>query len=135
MASVPLPTPAPLPKEGKAPRERPTAVARFFGKLFTGNGAQAAQPTPVVADYESGATAPAALRGSNTDLAAKPKHTPVRAASAPVVLHPHRAQVAAKPQHRAKAVAHNVPKPTPKPAVRQAAKKPAVRAGQGTAAA
>jgi murein L,D-transpeptidase YafK len=116
MASVPMPTPAPLPKEGTVPRQRPAAVASFFSKMFRGNSANAAQPTYVATSDES---------GGNTDLAAKPRQASI--ASAPVVLHP---QVAARTHPRAKTVAHNVPKPEPKRVVRQAEKKPAVQVQQ-----
>jgi murein L,D-transpeptidase YafK len=101
LASVPVPQPAPLPKEGVAPAPRQTTIAGLLGNLFKGSTAQA---TPSATESE-----PVALRGTNTELAAKPKRAaPVRTASAPVMLHPKLQQAAsAKP----KAVANNGPAP------------------------
>ncbi len=105
MASVPMPKAAPQPKEGDAPPERPKSIAGLLGNLFGGSNAQA---EPV----ESQA---AASRGSNTQLAAKPKRAaPVRTAAAPHAK-PHEA-VPAKPQ----AVAKTAPAPAPR--VQQARK-------------
>jgi len=119
LASVPVPTPAPLPKEGTAP-PRTTAVASFFGKLFGGQQQEAApRAEPVVADAGDAnvESAPVVVRGMNTDLIAKPKRAkPVRTAATPVVLHPRTTH--AKP----KTVAHAVPEPARKPPVNQAAK-------------
>ena len=124
-ATVPMPTPAPQAKEGAAPSQRPAAVAGFFGKLFSGGKANAAQAPAAVADNaDTSESAPAATRGGNTDLAAKPKRAAVQTASAPVTLHPHPARVAARPQHPAKTVTRNVPEPEPRPAVRQAKQQP-----------
>jgi len=106
MASVRVPEPAPLPKEGEAPQQSASAGG-FFGKLFSGSSAEA---KPAEAN-----NAPVALRGTNTDMAAKPKQraTTYRTASAPAASKP--AEPAAKP----KAVAANAPEPKPQPHVKQ----------------
>jgi hypothetical protein len=71
-ASVPMPQPAPQPKEGEALPKR-TTMASLFGRLFGGSKAQA-QP----AESET-----VGSRGSNTQLAAKPRRAaPVHTASA-----------------------------------------------------
>jgi len=91
MASVPMPQPAPQAKEGEAPPAQPKSIAGLLGNLFGGSPAESQT---------------VALRGSNTEMAAKPKRaTPVRTASAPAVLH-------AKPQAaEPTAVAKNAPAP------------------------
>ncbi len=105
MASVPLPEPAPLPKQGQpAPQQQKSTLASLFGNLFksrqeTAPAPAAPQPSTLtqVADADSGASV--ALRGSNTEMAAKHGARPAaktRTASAPISLHP-------KPQ------AHNKP--------------------------
>jgi murein L,D-transpeptidase YafK len=102
MASVPMPQPAPLPKEGEAPapEQRSTTIAGLLSNLFGGAKAQARTPAPTTAESE-----PAALRGSDAEMAAKPKLTvPVRTASAPVVLHPKQQAAPAKPKAVAKIV-------------------------------
>jgi murein L,D-transpeptidase YafK len=110
MASVPMPQPAPLPKEGEAAPEQPKSIAGLLGNLFSGTQAQA-QPSAIE-------TEPVALRGSNTELAAKPKRSVVRAAIA-AVTHP-------KPRDAApKAVAETAPKP----AVKQVQQTETARAG------
>ncbi len=77
MASVPMPQPAPQAKEGEAPPVQPKTIAGLLGNLFGGSPAQAQPVEPT----ESQAVA---LRGSNTEMAAKPKHARlVRTASAP----------------------------------------------------
>lgn len=113
VASVPMPTPAPLPKEGRTSGEKPTTIASLLGNLFgvgTKTQARAAEPVDETV----------ALRGSNTELAAKPKTRTRTANAAPVNLQ-------AKPAKPAPAnpgtVARAVPKPEAKPAeVKQAAK-------------
>ena len=70
VARVPMPRAAPLAKDDEAPtpQEQPTTIAGLIGNLF---GSSTPEPAPV------------ALRGTNTDLAAKPKQVaPVRTASA-----------------------------------------------------
>jgi murein L,D-transpeptidase YafK len=113
VASVPMPKAAPQPKEGEAP-EQPKSIAGLLSNLFGGSQAQAAQPAPPVP------TQTAALRGSNTRQAAKPKHTPAMyTASMPA------AAVPAKPRDAApakpKEVAKSAPAPqTPAPEMRTA---------------
>jgi len=100
MARVPIPQAAPQPKEGEAPPEQPKSITGLLANMFGGSKAQAEPATDDQA---------VVLRGSNTEMAAKPKRAaPVRTASAPVVLHrkPHEA-APAKP----KALATNVPAP------------------------
>jgi murein L,D-transpeptidase YafK len=120
MASVPMPQPAPQPKEGEAPPERPTSIAGLLGNLFGGAQAQTAPATLVVE------RAPVALPGSKTEVAAKPKREPmVRTAAAPAKPHdvtPTNTALKATPEP--KAVAAAVPKPSPKPRVKQAEKQP-----------
>jgi murein L,D-transpeptidase YafK len=117
LARVPMPQPAPLTKQGKAPTERPTAIASLLGKLFGGSQAQANTAVPT---KNSG---PASSRGSKsnkTELAAKKPQRPAiyhtaatRAAPPPK---PHDAAPS-----RPKAVAANVPGLTSKPPVKQTA--------------
>ncbi len=110
MASVRLPQPAPQPKVGEAPPERPTTFAGLLGNIFSGTKSEPKPAEPVVASAE-----PADLRGTNTDMAAKPKRPAVvqtPAAPAPVV-------TAAKPREAAPpkptAVADNTPAAASKP--------------------
>jgi murein L,D-transpeptidase YafK len=105
LASVPLPTPTPLTKPAST---KPTTIASLLGNLFAGGGSEA-EPT----EQENGKIA---LRGSNTELAARPRQParaqPVRTASAaPVSVQSTPAAAAPTP------VARSVPKPEPKPAV------------------
>jgi hypothetical protein len=110
MASVPMPQPAPQAKEGDAPPEKPKSIAGLLGNLFSGAPAQA-RPT------EPAQSQTVALRGSNTEMAAKPKRaTPVRTASVPHDK-PHEA-TSAEPKAVAKAMA----KSAPAPGVQQAGK-------------
>jgi len=124
MASVPVPEPAPLPKEGQAPPEQqPANIASLFGNLFNASKTQS-EPAPVVT-ANADANAPVSLRGTNTDLAAKPKVATapkVRAASAPVALHPKASPAAPKPTAVAKAEPAAKPAPKPHP-VQQAERK------------
>ena len=101
MASVPMPAPAPLPKDGKAPEEQPTTITGLLGGLFT-----------APAEPKTANAAPVTLRGSNE---VKPKQ-PVRAAAAPVA-HPK----APAP----KAVARSEPQAQPQPQAKPADKQPA----------
>jgi len=94
MASVPMPQPAPQAKEGEAPPTQPKSIAGLIGNIFSGAPAEA-RPT------ESAENQTVALRGTNTEMAAKPKHAaPVRTASA-----------SAAPPAEPKAAAKNVPAP------------------------
>ena len=103
MASVPIPQSAPQPKEGVAPPEQPKTIAGLLGNLFSG---PQAEPKPAAPATES---TQVALRGSNAEPAAKPKHfSVVRAAAAATVSPPQpREATAAKP----KAVAANKTEP------------------------
>ncbi len=125
MASVPMPEPAPLPKEGKPlPERKSTSLASLFGNLFSAKQG-AAPPAPAqtqVANADD--NAPVTLRGTNTEMAAKPKQVAkqaakpaaphrakTRVAAAPIALHPkpHRAA------HQPSAVAKAAPaEPAPK---------------------
>jgi hypothetical protein len=94
LANVPAPRPAPQAKEGVAPEEKPTSIAGLIGNMFGG----AKEETT---SEDLGAPA---LRGTNTDMAAKPKRAPVyQTASQP------KPQEAAKP--KAVAAAAPVAKP------------------------
>jgi murein L,D-transpeptidase YafK len=97
MASVPLPQPAPLPKEGTAPPPPQTTIAGLLGNLFGGSKAEA-QPEP---------QATLALRSPGTETAAKSRRATYRTASAPAH---------GKPLHSAAptVVASHVAKPEPK---------------------
>jgi len=100
MASVPLPQAAPQSKEGEAPPPQSTQTAGLFGKLF--GGSQSAQAEPVAE------STPVALRGTNTEMATKPKRAaPTRTASAPIVMHPKRLEAAPHKTPEAPAVASN----------------------------
>ena len=105
MASVPMPQPAPQPKAGQAPQQRPTSIAGLFGNLFGGSQAQARLSAE-----------PAALRGTNTEMVAKPKRAAL-VPSAPTVPHP-RPHEGAPP--KPDAVANNATAPAPAPSVQQA---------------
>jgi murein L,D-transpeptidase YafK len=115
MANVPVPIPAPLPKEGEALQSKPTTIAILLGNLFHGSRAQASSSAPAEREAENEPTTvsvPVGLRGTNTEMAAKPKRAAmVRTASAPIALHPkpHKA-----PPPKPMAVAHNVAAPAPK---------------------
>ena len=119
LARVPVPQPAPQTKEGKAPPERPTAIASLLGKLFGGSQAQADTALPTKNSE------PASLRDSKsnkTERAAKPqRETVVQTAAARAALNP-------KPHNAAptgpKAVAANMPSLEPKPPVKQQAAEP-----------
>ena len=103
LTSVPVPPPAPLPKEGEAPPpEQPTTIAGLLGNLFGGNQAVAKPATAAEPESE-----PVALRGS--EETAKPQPAVVRTATAPAPVVPR-----AKPQPAPKAVAA-APKPQPAP--------------------
>ena len=69
MASVRLPQSAPQPKEGEAPAEKPTTIAGLLGNLFGGPKAETKPAAPVVASAEPAVD----LRGTHTEMAAKPK--------------------------------------------------------------
>ncbi len=128
MTSVPMPHPAPQAKQGVAlaTQQQPTTIAGLLGNMFGGGSAQARS---AAAATES---EPAALRGSNTDMAAKPKNTPkntpkstakFRTASAPVI---HPKPHAAGPA-RPKAVAETAAPAAAKPPARQLEKTASAR--------
>jgi murein L,D-transpeptidase YafK len=96
MASVPMPRPAPQPKQGEAPASQPTTIAGLIGNLFGGSKAEAAPSAPSTEKEQ------VTVRGANTDLAAKPKQTaPVRTAPA----------TASVPVHTASTPASSATKP------------------------
>ena len=76
MASVRLPTPAPQPKEGQAPEEtpKPANFASLFGNMFNTSSSPTPPPPPAQAAPAPAAepTEQVALRGTNTEMAAKP---------------------------------------------------------------
>jgi murein L,D-transpeptidase YafK len=131
MASVPVPTPAPLPKKGEAPQQKPTTIASLLSNLFHGSQAQALSSAPAEREAENEpttttASVPVGLRGTNTEMAAKPKRAArVRTASAPIALHP-KPHKAAPPKPIA--VAHNKPAPEPVPAPAPKAQKQVAKA-------
>src|SRR5262245_45877386 len=123
VASVPVPHPAPQPKEGETPvqQEKPTSIAGLIGNLFGGSKSEAASSSSPPPQKEQVAT-------RSTDLAAKPKQaasantasTPVRTAAAPAV---RTASAGSSPWPSEPAPA---PWPAPKPAAEAApAPKPA----------
>ncbi len=94
MASVRLPEPAPLPKEGQAPEPKNQAnIASLFGNFFKQNS-QAEPAATQVASAAAPASEPVALRGNNggnTEMAAKPRRAEPKtrvAAAPPVSLQP-----------------------------------------------
>ncbi len=105
LASVPMPQPAPQPKEGEAPPEQPKSIAGLLGNLFN-------NPQPEARPAAPAQTAP--LRGGNTQLAAKPKRTAVmRTASVP-------AAPQAKPHEAAPAKPKEAAESAPAPEMRTA---------------
>jgi murein L,D-transpeptidase YafK len=133
MTEVPMPTPAPLPKVGEAPPQ-PTTVASLFGNLFhatqTRTQAEAAPVAPAPSETVSepaANVAPVQLRGSTTQVAAKPAHREkVRTASTSVTHQP-KPQKATPPKRVAEA--HNIWEPAREKSVKQAKKieKPPVK--------
>jgi hypothetical protein len=86
LASVPMPTPAPQPKVGEAPREQPKSIAGLLDNLFGGNQAKA--EAEIAPD-------PAPQLPARTMAAPKPKRTPaVQVAAAPAAPEPKPAQPA-----------------------------------------
>jgi hypothetical protein len=84
MARVRLPTPAPQPKEGQAPEETqtPTNFASLFGNMFNTSSSPTPPPPPATEPTEQ-----VALRGTNTEMAAKPmRPEKTRVAAAPISL-------------------------------------------------
>ena len=101
LASVPVPTPAPLPKEGEAPPQKPTTIAGLLDNLFGGSKSESAPAaTPAVAETTTEPATPVSLRGSED--AAKPKPAVYRTAAAPIAPKP-------KPQVAPKALAAAAP--------------------------
>jgi len=119
VASVPLPAPAPLPKEGQAPAEKPTTIASLLGNLFGGIGTKSE-----TVEQENQTVA---LRGSNTELAAKPRARTRTASAGPIDLQTK--SEPAKPKAAARSVSKPEPKPDTSPAeVRQAKANPPEKA-------
>jgi murein L,D-transpeptidase YafK len=91
VASVPMPHPAPQPKQGEAPaeQEKPTSIAGLIGNWFGGSKTEAAASAPLPPSQKDQVATRSTAR--STDLAAKPKQaapahtasTPVRTATAP----------------------------------------------------
>jgi murein L,D-transpeptidase YafK len=113
MATVRIPEPAPLPKEGQAPDPRQrTNIASLFGNFFKQNSH--AKPTQAASAPPPAPTEPVALRGNNdgnTEMAAKPRHIEqqARVASAPpIALYPARSM---KPPKQQQVAAQQGPKP------------------------
>ena len=128
MASVRMPTPAPQPKEGRAPEEtqQPTNIASLFGNLFNTKSSAPTSPPPPAQAAAPPAAEPSeqvALRGTNTEMAAKPKRPEAtRVAAAPISLQakpepkasePKPQRVAAQPKQDS---VWDQPKPEPAPA-------------------
>ena len=121
VASVPMPHPAPQPKEGETPaqQEKPTSIAGLIGNLFGGSKSEAA-PAPPPPQKEQ-------VAARSTDLAAKPKQAaPVHTASTPVRTasagsSPWPSEPAPSPWPAPKPTAEAAPAPKPAP-VQQPAK-------------
>ena len=132
MASVRLPTPAPQPKEGQAPEEtqKPANFASLFGNLFNSNSSQPTPPPPPAQAAPPPAAEPTeqvALRGTNTEMAAKPKRPEkTQVAAAPISLQPKREPKASepKPQRVAAQPKQDLVWEQPKPAPRPPASRP-----------
>ncbi|HEY6022963.1 MAG TPA: L,D-transpeptidase family protein [Pseudolabrys sp.] len=123
LASVPMPRPAPLPKQGEAPAsQRPTSIAGLIGNLFGGSKAEAATSTPSAENNQP------ATRNASTDLAAKPKRPAPVQTPTPAPVHTASAAPAPKSREVAPAPApENVSRPAVKPSVQQTAKAEAPR--------
>ena len=111
VASVPMPHPAPQPKEGETPaQQKPTSIAGLIGNLFGGSKSEAA-PAPPPPQKEQ-------VAARSTDLAAKPKQAPVHTASTPVRTasagsSPWPSEPAPSPAPKPTAEAAPAPKPAP----------------------
>ena len=108
VASVPMPRPAPQPKQGEAPQQ-PTTIAGLIGSWFSGSNTEAASSAPDK-DFNSAR--------STAELPARPKQpAPVRTASAG----------ASVPVHAVSTTAAPTPAPAAAPTAktREAAPKPA----------
>jgi murein L,D-transpeptidase YafK len=117
IASVPMPTPAPQAKEGEAQPEQPKTIAGLLGNMF-GTKAEAKPAAPAI---ESN---PVALRGSNTEIAAKSRRdSAMRTAAAPTTI-PKQREIMPSPEvaantseQKPKTAENNSPVATPKPRV------------------
>lgn len=120
MADVPLPPPAPLPKQGEAPQQKTATIASLFGNLFQKKQPAAAEPAATPEPSATSSEPPVELRGSNTEMAAKPRPAPEIRTASPVKLHAEPQQSApARPVAVAKsepAPAPAAPEPRPQPA-------------------
>ena len=124
VARVPVPTPAPQAKEGQPqPEHQSTSLAGLFGNFFKPKAASPQPPATETANADS--SAPVTLRGTNTEMAAAPKHdaakhtreSKVRTAAAPARHPAHKAAVAkAEPARRHKEVAKAAPARNAQPA-------------------
>jgi hypothetical protein len=77
-ANVPMPHPAPQPKQGEVPteQEKPTSIAGLIGNLFGGSKSEASSAPPPQKEQ---------VTARSTDLAAKPKHAAPAHAASPTV--------------------------------------------------
>jgi hypothetical protein len=122
MASVPMPRPAPQPKQGEAPAEHPTTITGLIGNLFGGSKAEASTVT-ASADREQ-----VPVRSTSTDMAAKPKHAAPVQQTAPAPMRTASTSSAPKPRDIAPPPApENISRPASKPPAQQTAKAEAPR--------
>ncbi len=112
LASVPMPHPAPQPKEGEAPPEQPKSIASLLGNMFSGSPAEAKPVAPAQSEA-------AALRDGNTQLAAKPKRGAVMRTASALQPKPHDA-APAKPTAVAKSTPASKPQRPEPPEIRTA---------------
>jgi murein L,D-transpeptidase YafK len=113
MASVPVPQPAPLPKTGEAPPEKPRTIAGLIGNLFSSERAQAETPVRAAeSESEATAAAPVALRGSKNDTGRPKPPAPIRTAAAHAKPHD---VASARTKAQPKSVAATAPGPESKP--------------------
>jgi murein L,D-transpeptidase YafK len=110
LASVPMPQPAPQPKEGVAPPEPPKTIAGLLGNLFSGPKEEDKPAAPAAENTQ------VALRGSNAVPEAKPKRfSVVRTAGAAETVNPPKPHTAAAAKPNA--VAANAPDPWANPRI------------------
>ena len=107
MASVPMPTPAPQPKEGEAPPEQPKTIAGLLGNMFGGSKAEA-KPAAACNRERPGRLA----RQQDRDGAAKSKRD--NPPSAPLRLRPKPRRSRATAQRQAASRSPSQRRPQPK---------------------